>query len=79
MAATKKLWLNNLTNTRRSLARLIKEYHSDAAADTTRFRALIYSIRTLADVFRAEREMEFETRMQAIEESIRELASAEKR
>lgn len=72
MKPVKKLWLSNLRNTRRSLARLIKEYHENKRADTTRFRALIYAVKALFDAFKTEREFEIEERIEAIEQKLDE-------
>jgi len=69
----RKLWLSNLKNARRTLARLIKEYHENMEADTPRFRALVYAVKALVETFRIEKELEIEARLEEVERKLFEL------
>jgi len=70
--AIKKLWLNSLENTRRTLARLIRTFHSAGEVDIQRFRTEIYALRSLIDCFKLEKEWEVVERLDAIEERLEE-------
>jgi len=70
--AIKKLWLNSLENTRRTLARLLRAFHSGKNVDIQKFRSEVYAIRALVDVFKLEKELEFAERLTAIEERLEE-------
>ena len=52
--ARKKLWLNDLKNTRRSLAGIIRDFHGDQKADVQRYRCETYMLKALLDYFRTE-------------------------
>lgn len=64
---TTRLWLNSMTNARRSLARLIRDLHDDPQADTTWYRAQGYLMKILLDYFVAERDQNHEQRLAALE------------
>ena len=53
-----RLWLNNLRNSRNSLARLMREYHRldipPAARDDTRYKMLFYAFSILLQFHKAE-------------------------
>ena len=66
--AIKKLWLNNLQNTRKSVGRLIRGYHASPDEDIQRFRAEIYALKTLVDCFRLELDLELARRVEVIED-----------
>ena len=65
-----KLRLNTLTNTRKSLSKLIREYHASNGENTTYYRCLTYMIKTLLESFENDRKYELEDRIRAIEEKI---------
>jgi len=65
--AIKKLWLNTLENSRRTLARLIRAYHSDPTADSQKFRTEVYALRTMVDFFKLENDQQIAERIEAIE------------
>jgi hypothetical protein len=68
----KRLLLNTAKNTKKSLARLIREYYSadTSDADVTKFRAVAYAVRLLLDFFAYEREGELQERLDRIEEAM---------
>ena len=66
------LRLNNAANTRKSMARLLREFHENPG-DVAVFRAEIYAFATLLQYFGFEREGEVENRLIKIEEQIKEL------
>jgi hypothetical protein len=63
----RQLRLNTVKNTRRTLARLVRDFYGDPEASIARFRVLCYSIRTMGELFRAESELEVLARLAAIE------------
>jgi len=65
--SVKKLWLNSLENSRRTLARMIRAYHRDKNPDSQRFRAEVYAMKALAQFFELERDQEILERVEAIE------------
>jgi hypothetical protein len=68
-----RLLFGTSKNCRQTLARLTREFHTNHRANIQRFRALCYSIRTMAEMFRAENEQEVLNRLTAIEERLRGL------
>lgn len=72
----KQLRLNTIKNCRRTLGRLAKEFHGlpmTLDVDVARFRALVYSIRTIADLFNAELQSDLVGRLEQIDRRIDEL------
>ncbi len=66
----KKVYATDLGKTRRAMNRLLNAYLSDPAADTPRFRAAIYALKSIAETHRAERDQELEERLERIEKEL---------
>ena len=69
----KKLWLNSHVNARRTLSRLIKDFHA-SEENVQEFRAKVYAIKTLLDFFEFEKNIELENRLEELESKIIELS-----
>ena len=71
------LTLNNLKNTRQTLARIIRLYNAGDISQE-KYKNLIYGISTLAHIFKAEFEISSEERIKAIEKALEELQGAKR-
>lgn len=62
-----KVYPSTLPKTRKALTRLLNEFLQDPQADTARFRATIYALKTVLEAHRAEKDAELEARIVALE------------
>lgn len=69
--AVKRLRLNSLESTIRTLARLVREYHADETADSRKFRDVLYGVSILISAMRLVKELEIEGRLRAVEDAFR--------
>ena len=69
----KRLRLNTLGNSRGSLTRLIRSFHSDQSANIDRFKAVMNAMHILLSYFKAQAEMEISERVETLESRITEL------
>ena len=66
----RRLTLNTRDNARRSLARLIREFHADPDADPDRFKATVHALSVLLQFDRAAAELDLHARLDAIEAAL---------
>ena len=64
----KKLHLHNHQAARRTLARLLRVFHSNPRANIPRFRAEVYGLNCLLSYFQLEADLEIEKRLEDLEE-----------
>ena len=67
-----QLRLNTRDNARRSLARLIRDFHADPAADVDRFKALVHALNVLLAYDKTAEELALGERLDAIEAALAE-------
>ena len=70
---TMNLRLNSLQNTRKTLARLLREFNA-GKIDEGRYKGLIYGLSILLQFWKAEQAAELEARLEAIELFISEVS-----
>lgn len=64
----KKFHLSDQRKCRMALQTLLNEYRADDSADTARFRAMCYCIKTISEILR---DSDFEARIERLEEFIK--------
>lgn len=69
-----RLGLGTITEARRTMARFIKAYDA-AELSESQYRAHVYGMRGLLDYLQAERVLDLETRLEALEAKIAQLES----
>ena len=67
-----KWYFGSMKTTLRHLGELINEYRADEEADTGRFRALVYALRSVIEGQKAVKELAIEERLDQIEDVLRE-------
>jgi hypothetical protein len=72
------LRLNTVKNCRRTLARLMRDFHAQPDADVTRFRALVYSIKAMGELFSVEAQLDVVARLDSIDKRLDELKAGAK-
>ena len=65
-----RLKLNSLENSRKTLARLIRDYHASEERDAVRFKAIVNSMNVLLSYWRVESDMKIEQRVDEIERAL---------
>ena len=68
----RQLRLKDRQASRRSLARVIREFDADPKADVARFRALVHGFATLLAFDRAAEELDIGERLEQLEAALRE-------
>ena len=68
----KKLALNTVENSRKTLARLLREYNSDAI-EHQKFRNLCFGFTTFLSFFKQEADLRIEKRINDLAEEIQEI------
>jgi hypothetical protein len=66
-----RLLLGSPKNARRTLSRLCREFHGNPEADVQRFRALVYAIKTVTELYAIEREEAIIARLDRIEDGMK--------
>ena len=56
----KRLWLSTALNTRKTIARILRELYEDQEPNIKKYRTLIFGLKALADCFREERRDQIE-------------------
>jgi len=67
-----KLQLNSLTNSRRTMARIMRMY-ADGQVDNAQFRNLTYAFSTILQFFKAENEAELLRRIEMLEQQLEQV------
>lgn len=65
-----KLWLNNITNARKTISKLIRSYYS-GGMDIDKCRTTLYMIQTLLQAFKIEGELSYMARIEALEKALK--------
>ena len=66
-----RLTLNTLENSRRTLGRILREFHN-GKMEERKFRAIMYGLGKFLEYWKLEKELDLEKRIQAIEEALDE-------
>lgn len=68
--AQKKVYAGSLERTRKAMNRLLNEFLQDPEADVQRYRATIYTLKSIGELHRIEKELDVERRLEELEEKL---------
>lgn len=69
-APAKKVYCATLAKTRKAINTALNAYRANPDADTARFRAQVYAMKTIAEVFKMEKDLTIQERLDAIEREL---------
>lgn len=68
--ALKQLRLNSLENNRKTLSKLLREFHADKEPDISKFKAEVNCFNILLSHWKVEKDIQIEERIEAIETAL---------